>query len=80
MAYGASHLGGSLPWVTLQETANSLALSRIPHCVIMLRKNHRHPGMDLCDGLIRLAGDNRASAQPFSRVWIFPLLPEAGRN
>ena len=35
---------------------------------MLLRKNHRHTGMDLRDELIRLACDNRASAQPFSRL------------
>ena len=39
--------------------------------VMLLRKNHRHMRMDLCDELIRLACDDRAGAQPFSRFGIF---------
>jgi hypothetical protein len=46
---------------------------------MLLRKNHRHTGMDLRYELIRLACDNRASAQPFSRFGIFPVFPEPGR-
>jgi hypothetical protein len=33
-----------------------------------LRKNHRHTGMDLCYELIRLACDNRISAQPILQI------------
>jgi hypothetical protein len=46
----------------------------------LLRKNHRHTGMDLCDELIRLACDNRASAQPLPRFGIFPVFPEPGKG
>ena len=35
---------------------------------MLFRKNHRHTGMDLRDELIRLACDNRASAQPIGPV------------
>jgi hypothetical protein len=31
---------------------------------MLLGKNHRHTGMDLCDEFIRLACDNRAGVQP----------------
>src|SRR6266403_5943870 len=48
--------------------------------MVFLRKNHRHTGMDLCDELIRLACDNRASAQPLSRFGIFPVFPEARKG
>jgi len=47
---------------------------------MFLRKNHRHTGMDLRDEFIRLACDNRASAQPFSRFGIFPVFPEPGKG
>src|SRR4029077_14226772 len=47
---------------------------------MLLRKNHRDTGMDLRYELIRLACDNRASAQPFSRFGIFPVLPEPGKG
>jgi hypothetical protein len=47
---------------------------------MLLRKNHRHPGMDLRDELIRFACNNRASAQPFSRFGIFPVFPEPGKG
>ena len=36
--------------------------------------------MDLRDELIRLACDNRASAQPLSRFGIFPVFPEARKG
>jgi hypothetical protein len=47
---------------------------------MLLRKNHRHTGMDLRDQLIRLACDNRASAQPLPRFGIFPIFPESGKG
>src|SRR6266403_1320540 len=47
---------------------------------MLRRKNHRHTGMDLGDELIRLACDNRASAQPLSRFRIFPVFPEPGKG
>src|SRR5258708_980376 len=47
---------------------------------MLLGKNHRHTGMDLRDELIRLACDNRASAQPFSRFGISPVFPEPGKG
>src|SRR3981081_769340 len=47
---------------------------------MLLRKNHRHTGMDLRNELIRLACDNRASAQPLPRFGIFPVLPEPGKG
>jgi|SRR5271165_1702470 len=47
---------------------------------MLLRKNHRHTGMDLRDELIRLACDNRASAQPLPRFGIFPVFPESGKG
>ena len=46
---------------------------------MLLRKNHRHTGMDLRDELIRLAY-NRASAQPLPRFGIFPVFPEPGKG
>jgi hypothetical protein len=46
----------------------------------VLRKNHRHTGMDLRDELIRLACDNRASAHPLPRFGIFPVFPESGKG
>gem|GEM_PF-6402133 len=46
---------------------------------MLLRKNHRHTGMDLRDELIRPACNNRASAQPFSRFSIFPVFPEPSK-
>jgi hypothetical protein len=36
--------------------------------------------MDLRHELIRLACDNRASAQPLSRFGIFPIFPEPGKG
>ena len=45
-----------------------------------LGKNHRHTGMDLRDELIRLARDNRASAQPLVRLRISPVFPEPGKG
>jgi hypothetical protein len=36
--------------------------------------------MDLRYELIRLACDNRASAQPFPRFGIFPVFPEPGKG
>ena len=36
--------------------------------------------MDLSDEFIRLACDNRASAQPFSRFGILPILPKSGKG
>ena len=47
---------------------------------MLLRENHGHTGMDLRDELIRLACDNRASAQPLSRFGIFPVFPEARKE
>src|SRR4029077_7260553 len=47
---------------------------------MLLGKNHRHTGMDLRYEFIRLACDNRASAQPLSRFGIFPVFPEAGKG
>jgi hypothetical protein len=47
---------------------------------MLLRKNHRHTGMDLRYELIRLACDNRASAQPLPRFGIFPVFPEPGKG
>jgi hypothetical protein len=47
---------------------------------MLLRKNHRHTGMDLRYELIRLACDNRASAQPLSGFGIFPVFPEPGKG
>jgi hypothetical protein len=47
---------------------------------MLLRKNHRHTGMDLRHELIRLACDNRASAQPLPRFGIFPVFPEPGKG
>ena|ERR1700740_1641515 len=47
---------------------------------MFFRKNDRHTGMDLRDELIRLAGDNRASAQPLSRFGIFPVFPEGRKG
>src|SRR6266436_6571742 len=47
---------------------------------MLLWKNHRHTGMDLRDELIRLACDNRASAQPLIRFGIFPVFPEPGKG
>jgi haloacetate dehalogenase len=41
---------------------------------MLLRNNHRHTGMDLCDELVGLAGNNRAGAYPLSRFGIFPVL------
>src|SRR6266404_6584446 len=48
--------------------------------MMLLRKNHRHTGMDLRDELIRLACDNCASAQPLPRFGIFPVFPEPGKG
>src|SRR6266478_6067108 len=45
---------------------------------MLLRKNHRHTGMDLRDELIRLACDNRARAQPLPGFGIFPVFSRAG--
>jgi hypothetical protein len=45
---------------------------------MLLRKDHRHTGMDLGDELIRLACDYRAGAQPFPRFGIFPGFSRAG--
>src|SRR6266404_4967550 len=36
--------------------------------------------MDLCYELIRLACDNRTSAQPLPRFGIFPVFPETGKG
>src|SRR5438132_7762085 len=47
---------------------------------MLLRKNYRHTGMDLRDELIRLACDNRASAEPLPRFGIFPVFPEPGKG
>ena len=47
---------------------------------MLLRKNHRHTGMDLRDELIRFACDNRASAHPLPRFGIFPVFPETGKR
>src|SRR5260370_34015610 len=47
---------------------------------MLLRKNHRHTGMDLRYELIRLACDNRTSAQPLPRYGIFPVFPEPGKG
>ncbi len=47
---------------------------------MFLVKNHRHTGMDLRDELVRLARNNRAGAQPFSRFGIFPVFPESGKG
>src|SRR5690349_503053 len=47
---------------------------------MLLRKNHRHTGMDLCYELIRLACDNRASAQPLPRFGIFPVFPKPSKS
>jgi hypothetical protein len=47
---------------------------------MLLWKNYRHTGMDLRDELIRLACDNRASAQPLPRFGIFPVFPESGKG
>src|ERR1700737_2967447 len=47
---------------------------------MLLWKNHRHTGMDLCYELIRLACDNRTGAQPLSRFGIFPVFPEARKG
>src|SRR4029077_15493186 len=47
---------------------------------MLLRKNHRHTGMDLRYELIRLACENRASAQPRRRFGIFPVFPESGKG
>src|SRR4029077_14130775 len=47
---------------------------------MLLRENHRHTGMDLRYELIRLACDNRASAQPLPRFGIFPVFPEPGKG
>jgi hypothetical protein len=44
---------------------------------MFLGKNHRHTGMDLRDELVRLARNNRAGAQPFSRFGIFPVFSRA---
>jgi hypothetical protein len=43
---------------------------------MLLRKNHRHTGMDLRDELVRLARNNRAGAQPLPRFGILPVFPE----
>src|SRR6185437_4487208 len=48
--------------------------------MMLFRKNHRHAGMDLRNELIRLACDDRASAQPLSRFGIFPVFPEPGKG
>src|SRR5258705_12126073 len=48
--------------------------------MMLLRKNHRHTGMDLRDELIWLACDNRTSAQPLPRFGIFPVFPEPGKG
>ncbi len=47
---------------------------------MLLRKNHRHTGMDLRYELIRLACDNRASAHPLPKSGIFPVFPEPGKG
>ena len=47
---------------------------------MLLRKNHRHTGMDLCDEFIGFACDNRAGAQPLPRFGIFPVFPEPGKG
>ena len=47
---------------------------------MLLGNNHRHTGMDLPDEFIRLACDNRASAQPLSRFGIFPSFPKASKG
>ena len=47
---------------------------------MLLGKNHRHTGMDLRYEFIRLACDNRASAQPLPRFGIFPVFPESGKG
>src|SRR3984893_13154596 len=48
--------------------------------MMLLGKNHRHSGMGLRYELIRLACDNRASAQPLLRFGIFPVFPEPGKG
>jgi hypothetical protein len=47
---------------------------------MLLWKNHRHTGMDLCYELTRLTCDNRASAHPLPRFGIFPVFPEPGKG
>ena len=47
---------------------------------MLLGKNHRHTGMDLCDELVRLARDNRASSEPLIRLGIFPVFPKSGKS
>src|SRR5262245_39694255 len=47
---------------------------------MLLRKNHRHPWVDLRDELIGFACDNRASAEPLSRFGILPSFPKAGKG
>src|SRR6266446_5500605 len=47
---------------------------------MLLSKNHRHTGMDLRYKRIRLACDNRTSAQPLPRFGIFPVFPESGKG
>ena len=44
------------------------------------RRKRHETGMDLRDELVRLACDNRASAQPLSRFGIFPIFPEPGKG
>ena len=41
--------------------------------MMLLRKNHRHTGMDLRYKRIRLPCDNRTSAQPLPRFGISPV-------
>ena len=43
---------------------------------MLLWRDQRHPGIDLRDGLFRLACDNRASAQQLPRFGTFPVFPE----
>jgi hypothetical protein len=47
-----------------------------PWSVVAGRQDHRHPIMDFGHHLVGLGGDYRERPDPFTRCWLFPVLPQ----
>jgi hypothetical protein len=46
---------------------------------MLLGKDDRHTGMDLCDEFVRRTSDDRASAEPLPRLGVLPSFREPGK-
>ena len=48
--------------------------------MMLFWEDNRHSGVDLGDKFVWLSCDNRTCMNPFRGPWIFPSLPQTGKD